>query len=154
MAKISQKISQAALYFLLLVGPILGLATKGFAPLMAIAGSMALIAVLMRPEKLKQIELSKFKFAFPFLFFMGLSLLWSKAENGSSSYLVLLLLVAFIECLRIAYESLPLDEQDKFKHLLNISIFGIVVSLLLARILTFGLNYQLSQKNFPNNLSY
>ena len=42
---------------------------------MAIAGSMALIAVLMRPEKLKQIELSKFKFAFPFLFFMGLSLL-------------------------------------------------------------------------------
>ena len=130
MAKISQKISQAALYFLLLVGPILGLATKGFAPLMAIAGSMALIAVLMRPEKLKQIELSKFKFAFPFLFFMGLSLLWSKAENGSSSYLVLLLLVAFTECLRIAYESLPLDEQDKFKHLLNISlIFGIVVSI-------------------------
>ena len=97
---------------------------------MAIAGSMALIAVLMRPEKLKQIELSKFKFAFPFLFFMGLSLLWSKAENGSSSYLVLLLLVAFTECLRIAYESLPLDEQDKFKHLLNISlIFGIVVSI-------------------------
>ena len=66
----------------------------------------------------------------PFLIFMGLSLLWSKAENGSSSYLVLLLVVAFTECLRIAYESLPFDRQDKFKHLLNISlIVGIVFSI-------------------------
>ena len=40
------------------------------------------------------------------------------------------LLVTFTRCLRIAYESLPVDEQDKFKRLLNISlIFGIVVSI-------------------------
>ena len=31
MAKISEKIGQVALYFLLLAGPVLALATKGFA---------------------------------------------------------------------------------------------------------------------------
>ena len=71
MAKISQKISQAALYFLLLVGPILGLATKGFAPLMAIAGSMALIAVLMRPEKIKANRIEQIQICFSFFIFYG-----------------------------------------------------------------------------------
>ena len=103
MAKTSEKIGRAALYFLLLVGPVLGTATKGFAPLMAISGSMASIAVLMQPEKFKQVELRKFIFALPFLFFMGLSLLWSQAENAGSSYIVLILVVLFTASLRISF---------------------------------------------------
>ena len=124
MAKVSEKIGQISLYFLLLAGPVLGLATKGFAPLLAISGSVAFIAFLIQPEKLKQIKLSEFIFALPFLFFIGLSLLWSQTENDGSSYFVLLMAVAFTACLLFAYESLPVDEQDKFKRLLNISPYN------------------------------
>ena len=80
MTETSEKIGRAALYLLLLAGPVLGLATKGFAPLLAIAGSISFIAVLIQPEKLQQVEFRKFIFALPFLFFMGLSLLWSQGE--------------------------------------------------------------------------
>ena len=65
MAKTSEKFCRVALYLLLLAGPVLGLATKGFAPLMAISGRIAFITVLMQPEKLRQIELRKFIFALP-----------------------------------------------------------------------------------------
>ncbi len=130
MAKTSEKIGRAALYFLLLVGPVLGTATKGFAPLMAISGLMAFIAVVMQPEKFKRVEWRKFIFAFPFLIFMGLSLLWSQAENGGSTYFVLILVVVFTACLCITFEGLPLEEQDRFKHLLSASLlFGIIVSI-------------------------
>ena len=54
MAKISEKIGQVALYFLLLAGPVLALATKGFAALLAISGSLAFIAFLIQPVKLKK----------------------------------------------------------------------------------------------------
>ena len=130
MAKISEKIGQVALYFLLLAGPVLALATKGFAALLAISGSLAFIAFLIQPVKLRRIKISKFIFVLPFLFFMGLSLFWSQAENGVSSYFILLLVVAFTACLLITYEGMPLNEQNKLKHLLNISlIIGIIVSI-------------------------
>ena len=70
MTETSEKIGRAALYLLLLAGPVLGLATKGFAPLLAIAGSISFIAVLMQPGKLQQVEFPKFIFALPFLFFI------------------------------------------------------------------------------------
>ena len=130
MAKTSEKIGRAALYFLLLVGPVLGTATKGFAPLMAISGLMASIAVLMQPEKFKQVELRKFIFALPFLFFVGFSLLWSQAENAGSSYIVLILVVLFTASLRISFMAMSLEDQDRFKHLLSASLlFGIIVSI-------------------------
>lgn len=126
----SKKTGRAALYFLLLAGPVLGLATKGFAPLLAIAGSLALLAILMQPEKLKQLELHKFFFALPFLFFMGISLSWSQATNGSSAYIVLILVVVFTTCLRIIFKDQPSDLQNKFRHQLSVSIlFGIIVSI-------------------------
>ena len=130
MAKTSEKIGRAALYFLLLVGPVLGAATKGFAPLMAISGVMAFIAVAMQPEKLKQVEWRKFIFALPFLFFMGFSLLWSQAENAGGSYIVLVLIVVFTASLRISFKGMSIEEQDRFKHLLSGSLLlGIIVSV-------------------------
>ena len=126
----SEKTGRAALYFLLLAGPVLGLATKGFAPLLAISGSTALVAILMQPKKLKQLRLGNFTFALPFLVFMGMSLSWSQAENGEGSYLVLILVVVFTTCLRIIYSDLPSDLQDNFKHQLGVSILlGIIASL-------------------------
>ena len=74
MAKVSETISRTALHCLILAGPILGLATKGFAPLLTISGSLALIATLLQTEKLKKIDVQKFSLALPFLIFVGLSL--------------------------------------------------------------------------------
>ena len=130
MFKVSEKIGRAALYFLVLAGPILGFATKGFAPLLTISGGMAFIAVLLRSANLKQLELRKFIFAAPFLLFIGFSLLWSESERSGSSYFVLILVVVFTACLRITFKELSIGEQDKFKHLLSISLlFGIIVSI-------------------------
>ena len=155
MDKTSEKIGRAALYFLLLVGPILGTATKGFAPLMAISGTMAFIAVLAQPKKLKQVEFRKFIFALPFLFFMGLSLLWSQGENGGSSYFVLILVVVFTACLRITFRSLPLDEQDKFKNLLSASLlFGIVVSISIGSYPLFWPELSILTNNVSNQLTF
>ena len=136
MTETSEKIGRAALYLLLLAGPVLGLATKGFAPLLAIAGSISFIAVLMQPEKLQQVEFRKFILALPFLFFMGLSLAWSQAENAGRSYFVLILVVVFTASLRISFKGMSLEEQDRFKHLLSTSLlFGIVVSISIGSIL-------------------
>jgi O-antigen ligase len=130
MPETSEKIGRAALYLLLLAGPVLGLATKGFAPLLAIAGSISFIAVLMQPEKLQQVEFRKFIFALPFLFFMGLSLAWSQAENAGRSYFVLILVVVFTASLRISFKGMSLEGRDRFKHLLSASLlFGIIVSI-------------------------
>ena len=130
MAKASEKIGRGALYFLLLSGPVLGFATKGFAPLLAVSGSTAFLAVLMQPKKLKQIELRKFIFALPFLFFIGVSILWSQAENAGRSYFILILVVVFTACLRIIFKDLPIEEQNNFKDRLSVSIFfGVIASI-------------------------
>ena len=155
MTETSEKIGRAALYLLLLAGPVLGLATKGFAPLLAIAGSISFIAVLMQPEKFKQVEWRKFIFALPFLFFMGLSLLWSQAENAGSSYFVLILVVVFTACLRITFKSLPLDEQDKFKHLLSASLlFGIIISISIGSYPLFWPELSILTNNVSNQLTF
>ena len=155
MAKASEKISQAALYFLLLAGPVLGLATKGFAPLMAISGSMAFIAVLMQPENFKLVELRKFVFALPFLFFMGFSLLWSQAENAGSSYIVLILVVVFTASLRISFKGMSLEEQDRFKHLLSASLlFGVIVSISIGSYPLFWPELSILINNVSNHLTF
>ena len=155
MAKISEKIGEAALYFLLLAGPVLGIATKGFAPLLAISGSMAFISILAQPEKFKKIEFRKFIFALPFLFFMGLSLLWSQAENSGRSYFVLILVIIFTACLRITFKGLQLSQQDRFKHRLNISLlFGIIISISIGSYPLFWPELSELTREFSDQLTF
>ena len=155
MTETSEKIGRAALYLLLLAGPVLGLATKGFAPLLAIAGSISFIAVLMQPEKLQQVEFRKFIFALPFLFFMGLSLAWSQAENAGRSYFVLILVVVFTASLRISFKGMSLEEQDRFKHLLSTSLlFGIVVSISIGSYPLFWPELSILTNNVSNQLTF
>ena len=133
MVNVSDKIGRGGLYFLLLAGPVLGLATKGFAPLLAVSGAMAFIAILMQPKKLKQIDLRNFLFALPILSYMGFSLIWSQAENGGGSYIILILVIVFTACLFISFRNLPIDEQEKFKNLLSFSLlFGILTSIVIG----------------------
>ena len=96
---------------------------------MAIAGSLALIAILMEPEKLQQLQFRKFIFAAPFIFYRVKPCLVASGHS-SSSYFVLILVVIFTTCLRIIYVSLPPNLQYNFKHQLGGSLLlGIIVSV-------------------------
>ena len=155
MTETSEKIGRAALYLLLLAGPVLGLAAKGFAPLMAISGSMAFITVLMQPEKLGQIELRKFIFALPFYFSWGSAFLWSQAENGSRSYFVLLLVIVFTACLCISFKNLSLSEQVRFKQLLSASLLiGIVIAISIGSYPLFWPELSIVTNNVSNQLTF
>ena len=155
MAEVSKKIGQAALYFLLLAGPVLGVAAKGFAPLLAISGSAAFVAVLMRPEQLKQIDLSKFIYALPFLLFTGFSLIWSQAEKGVSSYFIFILVIIFTACLRIIFKGLTTDEQDNFKHLLSASLlFGIIAAVFIGSYPLFWPELSILTDEVSNQLTF
>lgn len=133
MVKASRTIGWIALHILLLAGPVLGFATKGFAPLLVISGSLAFIAGLLQPEKLKQLGLQQFTFAIPFLIFMGFSVFWSSAENAGFSYFTLILVVIFTTCLLVAFKELAPSQQDKYRHLLSASLlFGIIASLIIG----------------------
>ena len=84
------KIGQAGLNMLLLSGPVLGVATKGFAPLLALSGMLAILAMLVQPASLKEIHWKSAAPALPFFIFLGLSLFWTRADNGAESFLVLI----------------------------------------------------------------
>ena len=155
MTETSEKIGRAALYLLLFAGPVLGLATKGFAPLLAIAGSISFIAVLMQPKKLQQVEFRKFFFALPFLFFMVLSLAWSQAENAARSYFVLILVVVFTASLRISFKGMSLEERDRFKHLLSTSLlFGIIISISIGSYPLFWPELSILINNVSNQFTF
>ena len=130
MANASEKIGQCALYILFLAGPTLGFATKGFAPLMAIAGSLAGISILMQPKQLSQIQFGRSVLALPFLIFIGLSLSWSQSEKGAGSYFILILVIIFTFFLQVTFHNFPPKKQIKFKHWLSASLgLGIIISL-------------------------
>ncbi len=130
MASASEKIGQCALYVLFLAGPTLGFATKGFAPLMAIAGSLAGISILMRPKQLSQIQIGRSVLALPFLIFIGLSLSWSQSEKGAGSYFILILVIIFTFFLQVTFQNFPPKKQIKFKQWLSASLgLGIIISL-------------------------
>ena len=84
---------------LLLSGPVLGVATKGFAPLLALSGMLAILAMLVQPASLKEIHWKSAAPALPFFIFLGLSLFWTRADNGAESFLVLILVIVFTVCL-------------------------------------------------------
>ncbi len=133
MAKVSGTISRTALYCLILAGPILGLATKGFAALLTISGSLALIATLLQTEKLKKINVQKFSLALPFLIFAGLSLFWTPAENGYRSYVYFILVIIFTSSLCLVFDDLSEKEQNQFRHRLCLSLLGgIIVSVIIG----------------------
>ena len=99
MASEPNKIGQASLNILLLSGPVLGIATKGFAPLLALSGMLAIVAMVMQPTSLKEINWKSAAPALPFFIFLGLSLFWTRADNGAESFLVLISVIVFTFCL-------------------------------------------------------
>lgn len=133
MTETAEKIGRLGLYLLLLSGPILGLATKGFAPLLAIAGSLALTALLMQPQKLMKISLKKATPALPFLVFMCLSLFWAPAEHGIRSFWIFISVIIFTFSLISAFAEEPEEWQKTYRNRLSVSLFiGISASLVVG----------------------
>ena len=73
MTRLSQKLIIAGLYVLILAGPLLGFAAKGFAPMLAIAGTIALVGLLIEKERLKSVDWKIYWPIAPFLVYAFLS---------------------------------------------------------------------------------
>ena len=124
------KIGQASLNILLLSGPVLGIATKGFAPLLAISGMLAIVAMLMQPTSLKEINWKSAAPALPFFIFLGLSLFWTRADNGAESFLVLISVIVFTVCLSSVFFKTTEEWKNKYRNRLSISLLlGVLASL-------------------------
>ena len=148
---LSHKLSRGGLYLLLLTGPILGLATKGFAPLLAIAGSLAFIGLLMQPDRLKERAWIKFWPIAPFFIFAFISLLWTSSPDALRSYGTLISVVIFTSSLCLAFASLPEREQELFQTRLSISILlGIILSTIIGSYAKFFPQLAAILQNFSN----
>ena len=123
-------LSRAGLYVLFLAGPLLGFATKGFAPMLAVAGALATAALILQPEKLKAFNWKVFLPLTPFLAFALLSVFWSGASNPLGSFGVLFSVLIFTCSLWIAFSQLSEAEQTSYRNYLSASLlFGIIASI-------------------------
>ena len=127
---LSHKLSRGGLYLLLLTGPILGLATKGFAPLLAIAGTLAVIGHVLKAERLKASVWKAFLPFAPFFIFAMASTLWSDSVGVFQSFGIFVSVLVFTVSLWLAFTKLSENEQDLFRTRLSISVvIGIVLSI-------------------------
>lgn len=130
MGGLSHKISRGGLYLLLLTGPILGLATKGFAPLLAIAGTLAFIGLALQGERGKTLDWKAFWPFAPFFIFAAASTLWSSSVGVFQSFGILVSVIVFTVSLWLAFTKLSENEQCLFRTQLSISVvIGIVLSI-------------------------
>ena len=127
---LSHKLSRGGLYLLLLTGPILGLATKGFAPLLAIAGTLAVIGHVLQAERLKAYVWKAFLPFAPFFIFAMASTLWSGSVGVFQSFGIFVSVLVFTVSLWLAFTKLSENEQDLFRTRLSISVvIGIILSI-------------------------
>lgn len=127
---LSHKLSRGGLYLLLLTGPILGLATKGFAPLLAIAGTLAVIGHVLQAERLKAYVWEAFLPFAPFFIFAMASTLWSDSVGVFQSFGIFVSVLVFTVSLWLAFTKLSENEQDLFRTRLSISVvIGIILSI-------------------------
>ena len=130
MTRLSQKLIIAGLYVLILAGPLLGFAAKGFAPMLAIAGTIALVGLLIEKERLKSVDWKIYWPIAPFLVYAYLSCFWSIGTGAFTSFTVMLSVLVFTFSLWQAFLTLPEEKQAAFKSRLSISLlFGIVCAL-------------------------
>lgn len=133
MAEVAKRFQRAGLFLLLLAGPILGFASKGFAPLMAVAGAFALIGLMLDPQKLKSIDLRPYWPVAPFLIFALLSILWSSATNPLRSYGVLISVLIFTFGLWQAFNLQPDTQKISYrKYLAASTLFGVMASIIVG----------------------
>lgn len=130
---VSHKLTRGGLYLLLLTGPILGLATKGFAPLLVIAGILAVIGLVLQAERLQASVWKAFLPFAPFFIFAVASTLWSGSVGVFRSFGIFVSVLVFTVSLWLAYTKLSENEQDLFRTRLSISVvIGIVLSITLG----------------------
>ena len=133
MVGLSHKLMRAGLYLLLLTGPILGAATKGFAPLLAIAGMFAFVGLALQSERLKAFDWKALWPFAPFFLFAMASTLWSDSVGVFQSFGIFVSVLVFTASLWWAFMNLSESEQDLFRTRLSISvIIGIVLSIIIG----------------------
>ena len=109
---------------LLLAGPILGFAAKGFAPLMTVAGTLALIGLVLEKTQLATVNWRTFWPIAPFLIYVFFSFFWSTVEGTFTSFGVLLSILTFTFCLWQAFLAMSQEKQAAFRSRLSISLLA------------------------------
>ncbi len=129
----AQRFSTTSLILLVLIGPLLALAIKGFAALLALAGTFASIALILQN---KWPNMSRFKsHAWPLalLTWVSLSAIWSLHDDAGNKLVQLLLSLFFAISLLFLFEQLEQEEKSVWRRRISISLsLGLGLSLLLG----------------------
>ena len=146
MVRVSEKNRPRRVIFSIAFRPVLGLATKG---LLLVGNSRFhnLIAVLMQPEKFKQVEWRKFIFALPFYFYGAQPFMVARRKWWP--LLLRLILVVVTACLRITFASAQTAGKiQKFTECFSVIRYHSFNFYWLLS--CFGLNYQNNQQCFQS----
>ena len=111
----------------------LGLATKGFAPLLAIAGTLAFIGLVLQGERGNTLAWKAFWPFGPFFLFAMTSTLWSGSEGVFQSFGILVSVLVFTVSLWLAFKNLSETDKNLFRSRLSVSvIIGIGLSIIIG----------------------
>ena len=116
--------SHIALYLLLLSGPLLALAVRGFAPLLALAGLAALVAFIAARPKFDMAGLKRLALPLAALAYILLSAAWGISERAGDTALRLIATIGFAALVLWVFENRPATEQQQWTNRLSLSILG------------------------------
>lgn len=136
---------------MLLAGPLLAFAVRGFAPLLALAGLAALIAAVMavakREPRFETFGLRNYLLPLAAFGYILLSALWGISDRAADTAFRLLATSGFCAAIIWGFTQLPNDEQQTWTRRLLVSIAaGIIIALLIGP-------YNLYWPNLPNLLA-
>ena len=130
---VAQRFSTTSLILLVLIGPLLALAIKGFAVLLALAGIFAALALILQD---KWPNISRFKphgWPLALLTWISLSAIWSLHEDAGNKLVQLLLSLFFAISLLFLFEQLDEEKKSLWCKRISISIgLGLGLSLILG----------------------
>jgi O-antigen ligase len=126
-------IKKTALFVLLLSGPLLAFSVRGFAPMLAIAGLTAIVALFTKRPNWNSEKFKPYLLPIATLGFVLISSLWSISERGFDTALRLTLVICFTLALITLLDGLSPEEKRLWKKRLSLSIsIGIVFATLIG----------------------
>ena len=130
---VAPKFTTACFVLLILIGPILALAIKGFPALLALAGLLSTVALVSQGKWLRLSQAKQHGASLALLAWVSLSAIWSVHDEAGNQLLQLLLSIFFATSLFLVFAQLSDDERTIWRRRISISIgLGLGLSLLLG----------------------
>lgn len=127
------KFTTACFVLLILIGPILALAIKGFPALLALAGLLSTVALVSQGKWLRLSQAKHHGASLALLAWVSLSAIWSVHDEAEKKLVQLFLSIFFATSLFLLFAQLSDDEKAFWRRRISISIgLGLGLSLLLG----------------------